>query len=190
MHWSRFPRWWTGCKGSGRGNVSFFVSKKETKKPTFGCVDWLRDWRGSLYEKDGESQGFEQARSAEILCLFRFALQTRTALPSGLPLGWVARLLSPFRCGETSGSALRRGGGRPMVAPTESGIRGIRECFVVLQIRYFYVLNQHPYTVGASIARPPRTAGRTLGSVHTKRLPLAREPFRGFRNGFGKGLLT
>ena len=35
--------------------------------------------------------------------LFQFASQTRTALPSGLPLGCRVRWFPPFRCGETSG---------------------------------------------------------------------------------------
>ena len=53
-------------------------------------------------EKDGESQEFEQARFADLLRLFQFASQTRTALPSGLPLGWLVRWGPPFCCGKTS----------------------------------------------------------------------------------------
>ena len=52
--------------------------------------------RGSLVEKDGESQECERARFRDLLRLFQFAAQTRTALPSGLPLYWLVRYCRRF----------------------------------------------------------------------------------------------
>ena len=82
------------------GRFSFESKEKQKTSRT-----WLlaADDSRQLFEKDGESQEFEQARFADLLRLFQFASQTRTALPSGLPLGWLVRFVTPFRCGETSG---------------------------------------------------------------------------------------
>ena len=53
--------------------------------------------------KKGLKLGCESKLSHRSQALFQFALQTRTAAPSGLPLGWVVRCRTPFCCGKTSG---------------------------------------------------------------------------------------
>ena len=45
---------------------------------------WLACF-GGLYEKESESQGFEQAQSTDLHSLFLRAPRTQTAQPSGLP---------------------------------------------------------------------------------------------------------
>ena len=62
-------------------------------------------------KKNGESQEFEQARFRDLLRLFQFASQTRTALPSGLPLGGLVRYFRRFAAAKRAGVALRRGKG-------------------------------------------------------------------------------
>ena len=58
--------------------------------------------RGSLYEKGFGIRSVSKL-TLGFQTLFQFASQTRTAMPSGLPLGGLVRFVTPFCCGKTSG---------------------------------------------------------------------------------------